>query len=158
MSKAKFIKVPNRFGQMVLGGGGKTAVDAVKAADAILEELRPRLLIDLDARLEELEARFGPKAAARADEPLQELYDCALAAVELSGALPNSSIDEAARAICELVSRSDGVADWEAIDVHLAAVKMLRVGGRTLAAPQRAEILQGLADVCQKVADRRAAA
>jgi hypothetical protein len=158
VSAAKFIKVPNRLGEMVLGGGGKTAIEAVRAADAILEELRPRMLIDLDARLEELEARFGPRASARADEPLQALYDCALAAVELSGALPNSGLDEAARAICELVSRSDGVADWEAIDVHLAAVKMLRAGGRSLAAPQRAAILQGLADVCQKVVDRRAVA
>ena len=158
MSVAKFIKVPNRLGAMILGGGGKTAVEAVKIADAVLEELRPRMLVDLDGRLEELEARFGPKAAARADEPLQALYDCALAAVELSGALPNSGLDEAARAICELVSRSDGVADWEAVDVHLAAVKMLRVGGRSLAEPQRAAILQGLADVCQKVVDRRAVA
>lgn len=158
MSSAKFIKIPNRLGAMILGGGGKTAVEAVRTADAVLEELRPRLLLDLDARIEELESRFGANAAARTDEPLQALYDCALAAVELSGALPNSGIDEAARAICELVSRSDGVADWEAIDVHLAAVKMLRLGGRSLAPPQRAEILQGLADVCQKVVDRRAVA
>lgn len=151
MTQAQFIKPPNRFGSMALGGGGKTAGDAARAAEANLEELRPRLLIEMDARLEEMHQRFGRQAEGRASEPLQGLYDCALNIIDVAGGLPNSSIDEAARAVCELVSRASGVADWMAIDVHLAALKLLRAKGQILSVKEREAVLGGLADVCLKI-------
>lgn len=151
MTQAQFIKPTNRFGSMTLGGGGKTAGDAAREADANLEVLRPRLLLELDARLEEVYQRFGNQAEGRASEPLQSLYDCALNIIDVAGGLPGSSIDEAARAVCELVSRAGGVADWMAIDVHLAALRMLRAKGQILSVKEREAILVGLADVCLKI-------
>ena len=151
MTQAQFIKPPNRFGAMTTAGGGKTAGDANREAEAKLEALRPRLLLELDQRLEEIYQRFGAQAEGRAGEPLQNLYDCALNIIDVAAGLPDSAIDEAARAVCELVSRAGGVADWMAIDVHLAALRLLRARGQILSERERAAVLGGLADVCLKV-------
>jgi hypothetical protein len=151
VTQAQFIKPPNRFAAMTLGGGGKTAGDANREAEAKLEALRPRLLLELDQHLEEIYRRFGKQAENRADEPLQSLYDCALNIIDVAAGLPDSAIDEAARAVCELVSRANGVADWMAIDVHLAALRLLRARGQILSVKEREAVLGGLADVCFKI-------
>src|SRR5688572_19991615 len=106
MTKARITRGYNRFGGKGRARGGISVADAVSMADSNLAALLPRIMAELDVRIAALEDRFGSQAAGRGDEPIQALYDGALAVIEVSGGLPGSGLDEAAKALCELVMRS----------------------------------------------------
>jgi hypothetical protein len=68
----------------------------------------------------------------------------------VSNGLPGSGVDEAAKALCELVSRSGDQVDWDAVDVHVATIRLLRVNGQALPAPERQKVLGGLRAIADK--------
>lgn len=152
MSSVKMFRVPNRIGRIALGNGGVTARDAIKAADAAVDGVRPQFLETMDKALREIELRFGPAAGSRDAEPLRDLYELALRIVDMSLGLPDSGVDEAARALCELADRciARSVNHWEAIDLHLQALHLLRAHGQSFTAEQRDHVLVGLKQVMIK--------
>jgi hypothetical protein len=150
MTKPMIIRGHNPFGRKGRAKGGQSVADAVRRAEAGLAKLLPRILAELDVRIAALEARFGPGVAGRRDEPVQALYTCALGIIEVSNGLPGSGVDEAAKALCELVSRSGDQVDWDAVDVHVATIRLLRVNGQALPAPERQKVLGGLRAIADK--------
>ena len=154
MSVVRKFRAPNRLSMLVKASGGVMAKDALAAADAALEPLRAESLAVLDAALAEIEARFGkPAAATRAGETYQALYALALRIIDVSGFLPGSCVDQAAISFCALVDNcaEAKVWRWDAIDVHINALRLLRTSGLNPA--QRHAVIDGLNKVSQRRVD-----
>ncbi|PVM85903.1 chemotaxis protein CheE [Caulobacter endophyticus] len=151
MTVRKF-RPPNRLASMIKDRGGILAKDAVAAAEANIETLRESSLAALDAALEAIEARFGPVAPDRGGEDFETLYTMTLKIVDVSGFAADAGVDEAAVSLCALV---DACAEakawrWDAVDVHLSALRLLRNVGASLPAEHRRGMLEGLHKVVQR--------
>ena len=154
MSVVRKFRAPNRLSMLIRANGGPMAKDALEAAEAALEPLRAESLAVLDAALAEIDARFGkPATATRAGEAFQDLYALALRIIDVSGFLPGSCVDQAAISFCALVDNcaDAGAWRWDAIDVHINALRLLRTSG--LAPDQRRAVIDGLNKVSQRRPD-----
>ena len=154
MSTVRKFRAPNRLSMLVRADGGMMARDALAAADAALEPLRAESLAVLDAALAEIDARFGrPAAATRAAGAFQDLYALALRIIDVSGFLPGSCVDQAAVSFCALVDNcaEAGVWRWDAVDVHINALRLLRTAD--LDPDQRQAVIAGLNKVSQRRID-----
>jgi hypothetical protein len=138
--------------QLARGRGGIAVGEAVKRANAALDDLKDASIAIIDEQLAEIDRLFGSGNPDRADLSLDLLYEQASQIIDAGGGLPGSGLEECARAVCDLVSlsRANNTCDWDAIDVHIATLKVLRVQGQSLTALQRLTVLKGLSDVTAK--------
>lgn len=145
MTVRKF-RPPNRLGAMIKSKGGLLAKDALAAAEAGVESLREATMASLDAQLAEVDRRFGKDAPDRAAEPFEALYLLASRVIDVSMFVTDAGIDKAAMSLCGLADScsEQGAWRWDAVDVHLNALKLLRAMGDQLPAEQREAMLQGL--------------
>lgn len=145
-------RVPNPLSERAKARGGLSAGQATMRADAAIEALREVSLGIIDAHLAAIDRLYGPGGPRRDTGDLSDLYDCALGIVESGSGLPGSGLEDAARAACDFVALSQAahVCDWEAVDVHIAALRVLRSEGQQLKPAQRKAILKGLQGVTQK--------
>lgn len=152
MSGVIFRRVPNKLAQLARGRGGIAVGEAVKRANAALYDLKDASIAIIDEQMAEIDRLFGPGNPDRAGLSLDLLYEQASQIIDAGGGLPGSGLEECARAVCDLVSlsRANGICDWDAIDVHIATLKVLRVQGQSLTALQRSTVLKGLSDVTAK--------
>ena len=152
MSKVRKFKVKSRLATLAFQSGGISANQALKQADAGLDSLREPGLAALDSALAEIDARYGPAAANRMNEPLDELYRLSCNVIDMALFVPGSGMDDAARSFCGLVDLSHelDIPAWDAIDVHIEALRLLRMAGAAMSAQQRQTILDGLIKVTRK--------
>lgn len=152
MMQVKIHQVKSRLSTHAFKPGGITAMDALKRADAAIEDLRPPCLEDLDTALLSLADRFGRAASGRVSEDYRDLYALASRVIDSSIGLPGSGIERAARALCEFVDVADGpgVRDWAAVDVHIDSLKLLRAAGVAMSKGQREAVFDGLAKLARK--------
>ncbi len=148
MTVRKF-RPPNRLAAMIKDKGGILAKDAVAAAEAGVESLREASMAALDEALAEIERRFGRAAQNRADESFEVLYLLASKVIDVSVFVADAGIDKAAMSLCGLADScaEAGAWRWDAVDVHLNALKLLRAMGAQLPVEQRDAMLQGLYQV-----------
>jgi hypothetical protein len=102
--------------------------------------------------LNAMETRFGPTNAARDAEPADDLYEMSSSIIDVAVCVRDTGIDQGAKALCDLVDLSTelGVWDWEAVDVHISTLRMLRSGGEALGARERGALIDGLLKVTRK--------
>ncbi len=152
MSHVRKFRVHSRIARLAIGHGGITVAEALKRASVALEEMRPPCIQMIDDCLAEIDRRFGPLASDRADEPLEDLYTLSSCVIDVAGALPNSGLDQAANALCELVDLTlgSGQVGWVAFDVHIRALHLLRAHGASLSEQRRRAVITGLRDVVIK--------
>lgn len=145
MTVRKF-RPPNRLAAQIKAGGGVLAKDALAAAEAGVETLREASMAALDETLALIERRFGKAAEGRATESYETLYLLASRIIDVGVFVADAGIDKAAMSLCGLAdSCAEGKAwRWDAVDVHLNALKLLRSVGAQLPAAQRDAMLQGL--------------
>lgn len=148
MTVRKF-RPPNRLGAMIKAKGGLLAKDALAAAEAGVESLREATMASLDAQLAEVDRRFGKDAPGRAAEPFEALYLLASRVIDVSMFVTDTGVDKAAMSLCGLADScsEQGAWRWDAVDVHLNALKLLRAMGDQLPSEQREAMLQGLYQV-----------
>lgn len=148
MTVRKF-RPPNRLASMIKDKGGILAKDAVAAAEAGVETLRESSMAALDEALGEIEGRFGRAAPDRARESAEALYLLASRVIDVSLFVADAGIDKAAMSLCGLADScaAAGAWRWDAVDVHLNALKLLRAHGAELPVEQRDAMLQGLYQV-----------
>jgi hypothetical protein len=144
--------VPNKLAQLARGRGGIAVGEAVKRANAALNDLKDASIAIIDEQLAEIDRLFGSGNPDRTGLSLDLLYEQASQIIDAGGGLPGSGLEECARAVCDLVSvsRANNTCDWDAIDVHIATLKVLRAQGQSLTALQRMTVLKGLSDVTAK--------
>lgn len=148
MTVRKF-RPPNRLASMIKDRGGLLAKDAIAAAEAGVETLRESSMAALDEALSEIEEGFGKDAPDRASQSFDDLYLLASRIIDVSVFVADAGIDKAAMSLCGL---ADSCADaggwrWDAVDVHINALKLLRAVGAELPVEQRDAMLQGLYQV-----------
>ena len=148
MTVRKF-RPPNRLSSLIKDKGGVLAKDALAAAEAGVESLRESTMAALDEQLAEIERRFGKGAPDRASESFEVLYLLASKVIDVSIFVSDAGVDKAAMSLCGLADScsEQGVWRWDAVDVHLNALKLLRAMGAELPAEQREAMLQGLYQV-----------
>lgn len=148
MTVRKF-RPPNRLASLIKDKGGMMAKDAIAAAEAGVETLRESSMVALDENLAEIERRFGKAAPDRAAEPFEALYHLASKVIDVSLFVADAGIDKAAMSLCGLADScaETGAWRWDAVDVHLNALKLLRAVGAELPVAQRDAMLQGLYQV-----------
>jgi hypothetical protein len=152
MTPVRKFRVHSRLSRLAVGRGGISMAEALKRATAALEEMRPQCIILIDECLLEMDARFGATAPGRGDEPLDHLYSLSSCIIDMAGALPGSGIEQAARALCDLIdlSLAAGRTGWVAVDVHLRALHLLRAHGALLPPERRQAVITGLQNVVVK--------
>lgn len=152
MSNVRFIRAPNKLAELARGKGGLSAGEAVKRANVALERLKDASIAIIDENLALIDQAYGPGNPDRVNLSLDSLYDNASRIIDAGGGLPGSGLEECARKVCELVdrSRANHTRDWDAVDVHIATLKVLRAQGQSLTAAQRKSVLKGLSDVTTK--------
>lgn len=148
MTVRKF-RPPNRLASMIKERGGLLAQDAIAAAEAGVETLRESSMAALDAALAEIEGRFGKDAPDRASQSFDHLYLLASGVIDVSVFVADAGIDKAAMSLCGLADScaEAGAWRWDAVDVHINALKLLRAMGAQLPVEQRDAMLQGLYQV-----------
>lgn len=147
--KVRKFRPTNRLTALIKERGGLMAKDAIAAAEAGVETLRESSMAALDEAISEIERRFGKDVAARAEEPYEDLYVLGSRIIDVSAFVSNAGIDKAAMSLCTLVDSCEGAGywRWDAVDVHIDALRLLRAHGAALPPEQREAMLQGLYQV-----------
>lgn len=148
MTVRKF-RPPNRLAKMIGDRGGLLAKDAIAAAEEGVESLREASMAALDEALAEIDRRFGQGVEGREAESFEALYLLGSRVIDVSAFVMDSGVDKAAVSLCSL---ADACADaktwrWDAVDVHLNALRLLRAMGAALPAEQREAMIEGLYQV-----------
>ncbi len=148
MTVRKF-RPPNRLANMIGDRGGLLAKDAIVAAETGVESLREASLAALDQTVAEIERRFGKEAEGRETESFEALYLLSSRIIDVSAFVMDAGVDKAAVSLCSLADdcAGAGVWRWDAVDVHLNALRLLRAMGAELPPEQRDAMLQGLYQV-----------
>ena len=148
MTVRKF-RPPNRLANMIKERGGILAKDAIVAAEAGVETLREASLAALDETIAEIDRRFGKGVEGRESESFEGLYLLSSRIIDVGHFVSDVGIDKAAVSLCSLADSlaEAGAWRWDAVDVHLNALRLLRAMGTELAAAEREAMLEGLYQV-----------
>lgn len=154
MSIVRKFRPPNRLAKMMKERGGIMAKDAILAAEAGVESLREASLAALDESLAEIERRFSP-GTDRASESFEALYMLTLKIIDVSAFVADAGVDQAAISLAALADScaEAGAWRWDAVDVHLHALRLLRTVGAQLPAADRQAMLDGLYKVSHRKID-----
>ena len=154
MNPGKTFKYENRLAKSVVSSGGLSATEALKRAEAAVEQVREPTLAEIDASLKEIYGLGDDLQGAdtAGEEALQRMYACANRVVAMGGVFGLGELGQAAYSLCELVSRFQTLDrfHWNMIRVHLDGLKLLRNPADHPAAI-RTEVLNGLRQVATSV-------
>lgn len=147
--KVRKFRPTNRLTAMIKERGGIMAKDAIAAAEAGVESLRESSIAALDDAIAEIERRFGKDTPERVSEAYEGLYVLGSRIIDVSAFVSDAGIDKAAVSLCTLVDSCEGAGHWrwDAVDVHIDALRLLRAHGAALPVAQRDAMLQGLYQV-----------
>ena len=149
MTKARVFKVENRLAKLVGEPGGRTLIDALRSAEARVETVRERCLDSLGPKIERLQA-LAKSGREGCETDAAGVYAIANEIFALAGLFDQPMLAEAALSLCELMANGDEGAppNWPAVDVHVDAIRLLRVAGDDPS-------LAGVIDQLRKVSGRR---
>ena len=149
MSDTTLIPWQNRLAKLIQQPGGSKVAEVLQRADDNLETIRANCLLAVDRQLEEitrLRADAGPNPSL---EVKDAVYQLASDIHGVAGVFGLEALGQAAFSLCELADRLRRSDRWsqDAIDVHIAALRLLR---HPEGAVDGAQMLEGL----HKVLDR----
>ena len=151
MSNARVFAVENKLAEIARQPGGKTAAEAVRAAEKRVEAQRSVSLASLIEKAEQMSAltangRDDPEVFAR-------IYDISNATFGLAAAFGLKALSEAALSLCDLADafRSGEAPNWPAIEVHVDGIRLLASLGEKAGAAGAESILDGLRRVRARV-------
>lgn len=155
MSAASFIRRPNRLGKLISTPGGRKLGEALTAAQANIDTLRPGLLAEVDAALEKLR-----RAAAR-DDPRgrSDVYANATAIVGFAGLCGLTRLGEVSYNLCELSDRYLEAGSWNAaaIAAHIHTMGVLRSADMPEDSPEALAVMDGLKTLVRRAEEKAAA-
>ncbi len=151
MSGARLVKVQSGLARQLARPGGRTLADAERMADAALQTHRSDAFAELGRLITELEAACTTRAA----QDRERVYALGASLVDLAGFFDTGPFYEAAYSLCDLTDRSrDGALwSWEAVQVHVQALRLLHLAGLGEAGPDAAALLAGLRRLVASIID-----
>ena len=131
MSNAMFVQWQNPLTAITARPGGVRIGAALDKAEQNLEAIRDDCVASLDGLLAELVALNGGGAPAPPDDVRREIYRIANEIHGMAGVFGLPELGQAAYSLCELVDRLATLGRWHqpSVDVHLAALQLLRKPG-----------------------------
>jgi hypothetical protein len=161
MSSVRFVFPKLKLTGQLKEAGGLPVVEALEAAQANLEAIRPECLGALQALTEEAVACLQRFPSTFSLEPLKELYAIASRGVGVGAVGGSPAADTALVSLCDLLDhlRTTGRWDREAVAVHVKTLQLLVHGvGQNMDAATADAILSGLRKVTALYAAKPAAA
>ncbi len=148
------VKVRSALSRQLSQPGGRTLADAERLADAALQTHRADAFAELGRLVAELEA----VGAARTPGDEARTYQLAAGLVDLAGFFDTGPFYDAAYSLCDLTDRTRGgdLWSWDAVAVHVQALRLLHLAGLGNAGPDAAALLAGLRRVVASVCPGRA--
>lgn len=153
MSSARVFAVENKLAALLREPGGKTAEQAVKAAEVRIEAKRDVTLAALIEKADQMVALAAEGRGSSDPETFGRIYDLSNAIYGLAGAFGLKGLADAAFSLCDLADsyRSGDEPNWPAVDVHLDGVRLLANLGEKAGAAGAEPILDGLRRVRARV-------
>jgi hypothetical protein len=140
--------------KLVLQPGGMTANEAVRAADAKLEGIRDRGLIEIAAMLARMHA-IGVALNSGPDRALsQELYRISNSMVGIAGVFGLAALGDVAFSLCSLLDRYLVSGHWSMLPVqrHLDSLRLMQGSGLSMAKVQAVDAALRQGPDCAPVA------
>jgi len=155
VSKVKFIPGKSRLSKVMRQPGGTTVVGALKDAKRNLDMIRRECVVEIDAKLNLIQQKFGQAEQKPDDADLDEFYRLSNDIVGMAGVFEMNELGEAAFSLCELIDRlkTPDQWDWPAVEVHLSGLRLLR--RTTPGSPENQDVLTGLRKLTARVDVRR---
>ena len=127
MTTARFTVPKPRLAALMRTPGGLPVEDALAAAGANLQILKPECISELLQQLDAAEAIYARLGPGFDDVGLGELYETAVRAIGLGDVCGAGSVDVALHSLCDLLDhlRTHLRYDAEAVGVHLRAWRLL---------------------------------
>lgn len=143
------VRVRSALSHQLSRPGGRTLADAERLADAALQTHRADAFAELGRLVAELEA----VSAARAPGDEARTYQLAASLVDLAGFFDTGPFYDAAYSLCDLTdrARNGDLWSWDAVAVHVQALRLLHLAGLGTACPDAAALLAGLRRVVASV-------
>lgn len=149
MSGARLVRVQSPLSRQLALPGGRSAAEAERLADDALQGHRAATFAELGELVGRLEALC---AQPDAEGPAQA-YALAASLVDLAGFFDTGPFYAAAYSLCDLAdrSRTAGRWSWEAVGVHVGALRLLHTGGLQPDGPGSEGLIDGLRRVVATV-------
>lgn len=151
MSGAIFVPWKNPLADLTRQPGGVKVSHALAEAAANLEKIRDSCLEAVDAHISELERLCREARGAEDDEVRMAIYHASNDICGVAGVFGLPELGEASICLCELVDRLRSLGKWngDAIEIHLAALRLLR---RPAPGEDRSDVVRGLRKLIDRVA------
>ena len=149
MTEARLVKVRSALSRQLSRPGGRSVADAERLADAALQTHRADAFAELGALVAQLETL----CAAPPADGAPRVYALAASLVDLAGFFDTGSFYEAAYSLCDLSDRTRGTDrwSWNAVEVHVRALRLLHSGGLGSTGSGGGELVAGLRKVVAAV-------
>jgi hypothetical protein len=155
MSSVRFLFPKLRLTSQLREAGGVAVADALAAAAANLEELKPQAIITLQSTAADLMTAYQQLPASFDADALRNLYAVSARGVGSGGVAGAPAADEALISLCDLLDYLgiSGRWDMEAIGVHVSTLQLLAMGASGHTPSGVGELLAGLKKVTARYAD-----
>jgi hypothetical protein len=146
MIEAKTFRYKTNLARKMSAPGGRSADEALAAADRALSGHREAAMQGLAVILTRLEAACVARRQA-------EVYDQAAALLDLSGFFETGPLHPAVFSLCEISDQGAGVRDWPSIEVHVRAIRRI-LNSECRDTDESRLLLEGLVAVRQSLQNR----
>jgi hypothetical protein len=157
MTSVKTFWPTNRLKKLVAAPGGMNLDDAVARAEQRLETISESCLAGIDAKIEELSVLSSTRGSDGGVGPtVDRIYQLSNEIFAEGGAFGRAALSTAAHSLCDLTgpgNESDGSV-WEAIDVHVQSMRVLRRSDVETSDQMCRAVLDGLRAVSRRSQDR----
>lgn len=145
MTEPRLVKFKSPLASQLGRPGGRSLADAERLAEAALQTHRVSIMGDLGR----IVGRLEQHCETAAPEDQNTVYGLAVELVDLAGFFDTGAFFEAAYSLCDLSdkSRSSGRWSWEAVRVHVSALRLLHGRGAGGDPTDGERILAGLRQV-----------
>jgi hypothetical protein len=148
----------NRLAKALALPGGITVGLALSQAEKALDALRPDCLSALDAKIAQIDASASGASFSSTESDIEAVYTLSNEILHEAGMFGLAELSEVARSLCNLTDslRQTATLDLQAIEVHIATMKLLRRPDVDSDPPTRAAVLDGLKQISVKAASGKA--
>jgi hypothetical protein len=147
------LKTENVFKDMVSRQDGMRISDAIKKAEAKVEAYKSTGLAAIDDKIVEMQTICTRLKGAPAAADERKIYLLANDVFASAGTFGQPELSEAAYSLCDLLgNRPENVPlVWDAINVHIASMKLLRQSSADTDSEARQAVLAGLKQVTARL-------
>ena len=148
----------NRLAKALASPGGITVGLALSRAEKALDAMRSDCLSVLDTKIAQIDASASTASFSSTESAIEAVYTLSSEILHEAGMFGLAELSEVARSLCNLTDslRQTANLDVQAIEVHVATMKLLRRPDVDSDPPIRAAVLDGLKQISIKAASGKA--